>query len=478
MKLLNYERILNSMDCKDTTNVIKIVMYTKENDNYKTISTVPHTVEISYLNNIYASSELGTTYLYNDSILICIGELVNDINIMRTNVKMAIPSVIKLIKSGSQVIFEESEYIEDAIYSFVISSYKYDFLSSDKKPFNVKLVTMEDHSKIIKIATMQNFARFLGDTPANLMTPALFTEYANKLFGDDPVNITIFDEKELSEMKMLLSVSAGSANEGKLMEIKYFGRENNDKIDVALVGKGVTFDSGGISLKPALNMAEMKMDMMGAATLLATLKLAVQLKLKLNIAAAFPLVENIPGSRATKPGDVFVSLSGKTVEVDNTDAEGRLILGDAITYIQKYNPKYLIDAATLTGAMVISLGSVYGGYFTNDEDMGKLIYEAGIETNDLLWRLPLSQFYRKDLKSNVADIINTGGREAGSIKAAEFIHEFVNKDVKWAHFDIAGLMSNSFNKPMFGKNATGRPIPAFIRILEKLSKQQFDIYLL
>ena len=235
-------------------------------------------------------------------------------------------------------------------------------------------------------------------------------------------------------------------------------------MDIALVGKGVTFDTGGISIKPAAGMAAMKHDMMGAGTLLATLKLVASLGLKVNITGTFPLVENMPGSKATKPGDVFFSMSGRSVEVDNTDAEGRLILADGITFAQQDKPDFLFDAATLTGAMTVALGSVYGGFFSNDDKLASLIYDSGLKTNDLLWRMPLSPYHRETLKSHVADLIDTGGRDAGSAKAAEFLHDFVDEGVKWAHFDIAGLMEKSFNCELFGKEATGRPIPTFWRL--------------
>lgn len=214
----------------------------------------------------------------------------------------------------------------------------------------------------------------------------------------------------------------------------------------------------------------MKHDMMGAATLLCSLKLAVTLGIKANMTATIPLVENLPSGTATKPGDVFKSMSGITVEVDNTDAEGRLILADALTLAQKDSPRYLVDAATLTGAMVISLGRVYAGFFTEDDAFAKTICECGVECNDMFWRMPLSPFYREAMKSHVADINNMGGPDGGSCKAAEFLKEFVDTSkTKWVHFDIAGTMDKSYISEIHGKEATGRPVRSFVRLLEKIS---------
>jgi len=260
-------------------------------------------------------------------------------------------------------------------------------------------------------------------------------------------------------MRTLLSVAQGSAEPPRFITLEYHGGPKNMK-PVVLVGKGITFDTGGISIKPAAEMDEMKFDMCGAAAVLGTLKAAGEMRLPVNLVGAIPATENMPGGRATRPGDVVKSLSGQTVEILNTDAEGRLILCDALTYIERFRPAAVIDIATLTGACVIALGHVATGLFANDEALARELLAAGESAYDRVWRLPLWEDYQEQLKSNFADFANIGGRPAGAVTAACFLARFARK-YQWAHLDIAGTAWMSGKE----KGATGRPVPLLTQFL-------------
>ena len=260
-------------------------------------------------------------------------------------------------------------------------------------------------------------------------------------------------------MGLLLSVSQGSDEPAKLITLEYSGADKNKKT-VALVGKGVTFDTGGISIKPSAAMDEMKYDMCGAASVLGTLRAAAELKLPLNIVGVIPTVENMPSGTATNPGDIFTSMSGQTVEVLNTDAEGRLILCDALTYCERFEPDVVIDIATLTGAVIVALGKHACGLISNHNPLARDLLNAGETSGDRAWQLPLWEEYNKQLFSPFADMANIGGREAGTITAACFLSRFTEK-YHWAHLDIAGTAW------ITGKNkgATGRPVPLLMQYL-------------
>ncbi len=255
-------------------------------------------------------------------------------------------------------------------------------------------------------------------------------------------------------MNSLLSVSKGSNEPGKLISISY--NSVGDEKPIVLVGKGVTFDSGGISLKPGAKMDEMKFDMCGAASVLGVMRAVAEMKLPVNLTVVVPTVENMPAHNASKPGDVVKSMSGQTIEILNTDAEGRLILCDALTYCEKFDPKVVIDIATLTGAVIIALGKHHSGLMANDQSLADDLKEAGSDAMDTVWQLPLDDEYDELLKSNFADMANIGGREAGTVTAACFLARFT-KDYRWAHIDIAGTAWIGGSK----KGATGRPVPLF-----------------
>jgi leucyl aminopeptidase len=306
-----------------------------------------------------------------------------------------------------------------------------------------------------------SLARDLGNLPPNVCTPSYLAGEARELAKRYRMKATVLGREDMERlgMRTLLSVAQGSAEPPRFITLEYHGGPKHMK-PVVLVGKGITFDTGGISIKPAAEMDEMKFDMCGAAAVLGTLKAAGEMRLPVNLVGAIPATENMPGGRATRPGDVVKSLSGQTVEILNTDAEGRLILCDALTYIERFRPAAVIDIATLTGACVIALGHVATGLFANDEALARELLAAGEGAYDRVWRLPLWEDYQEQLKSNFADFANIGGRPAGAVTAACFLARFARK-YRWAHLDIAGTAWKSGKE----KGATGRPVPLLTQFL-------------
>lgn len=317
----------------------------------------------------------------------------------------------------------------------------------------------------IAIAAGMKTLRDLGNAPGNVCTPSYLGNYAKKLAKKfDNLSVDVLKEKAIKDLKMqsLLSVAKGSALKPRLITLSYQGGKGRP---IVLVGKGVTFDSGGISLKPGQGMDEMKYDMCGAGAVMGVMQAIATLKLSINVVGVIPAVENMPSSRASKPGDIVTSMSGKTIEILNTDAEGRLILCDALTYAQQFKPKALIDIATLTGAVIIALGREASGLMSNNDELAKALIDAGDRAGDRAWQLPIWEGYAQLLESPFADLQNIGGREAGSITAGCFLAEFA-ESAPWAHIDIAGTAWNS------GKNkaATGRPVPLLVEYLMSQSQ--------
>lgn len=356
--------------------------------------------------------------------------------------------------------------------------YRFDLFKSDKEPqANIKEMVIDiHHAKELKscekalkqgqaIAGGVILTKNLANTPSNICTPTFLAEQAKDLAKSySSLSLKILNEKEMDKLGMgaLLAVSQGSAEDAKLIVLEYKGASKK-QAPVALVGKGITFDTGGNSLKPADSMVGMKYDMCGAATVLGTIKAAAELKLPINVVGVIAAVENMPGGTAYKPEDILTSMSGQTIEVISTDAEGRLILADALTYCERYEPATVIDIATLTGAVVIALGSHATGLLTNSDKLAKDLLRAGEESNDRAWQLPLWDEYQDQIKSPFADMANTGGRSAGTITAACFLSRFAKKFDHWAHLDVAGTAAM-----MFGTNdrhATGRPVPMLVQYL-------------
>jgi len=307
-----------------------------------------------------------------------------------------------------------------------------------------------------------NLARDLGNLPPNVCTPSYLSQRARELARKHrTLKFRALDEAAIRKLKMgaFLAVTQGAAEPPRLIVLEHRGGKAGSP-PVVLVGKGITFDSGGISIKPAAGMDEMKFDMCGAAAVLGTLQAAAELALPINLVGVVPACENLPGGKATRPSDIVHTMSGQTVEILNTDAEGRLILCDAITYALRFKPAALIDIATLTGACVVALGRVRSGLLSNSDKLAEALLEAGQEADDRAWRLPLDDEYAEQLKSPFADVANVGGRDAGTITAAAFLSRFVEK-TDWAHLDIAGTAWVQGA----AKGGTGRPIPLLLEYL-------------
>jgi len=304
-------------------------------------------------------------------------------------------------------------------------------------------------------------ARTLGNLPSNICTPAYLADEAKNIARQFKLGLEVLERRDMEKLGMgaLLSVTKGSLEPPKLIVLRYEGAAKKVK-PVVLVGKGITFDTGGISLKPAGEMDEMKYDMSGAGSVLGTLRALAGMRAPVNVIGLIPACENMPGGSATKPGDVVTTMSGQTVEILNTDAEGRLILCDALTYAERYSPDAVIDIATLTGACVIALGHVATGLFANDQKLADSVIAAGDDAWDRAWQLPLWADYQEQLRSNFADFANIGGRPAGSITAACYLARFAGK-LRWAHLDIAGTAWKSGRE----KGSTGRPVALLTRFV-------------
>jgi leucyl aminopeptidase len=311
------------------------------------------------------------------------------------------------------------------------------------------------------IVSGMSLAKDLGNLPANICTPSHIARTAQKLAREHKnLQTRVVNETEMKRLGMhsLLSVTAGTKEPAKLIVMQYKGKPG--KAPVVLVGKGVTFDSGGISLKPGPGMDEMKFDMCGAASVIGTMAVVAKLKLPINVNVVVPAVENLPSGKATKPGDIVKSMSGQTIEILNTDAEGRLILCDALTYSRRFKPDTIIDVATLTGACVIALGHHRTAVMSNNDDLSANIVAAGVSSDDRGWPMPLGEEWAAQLKSNFADMANVGGRDGGTITAGCFLGKFT-EGLNWAHLDIAGTAWKSGKQ----KGATGRPVPMLTEFL-------------
>ena len=348
--------------------------------------------------------------------------------------------------------------------------YRFDQLKTDKKaspptlaevilPLSPKAELKDALKEALATADGVALAKTLGNLPPNICTPAYLAAEAEKIARDFKMKVEVLERKDMEKLGMgaLLAVARASHQPPKLIVLHYKGNAKNKKL-LALVGKGITFDTGGISLKPAGEMDEMKYDMSGAGSVLGAIRALAGMRAPVNVVGVIPACENMPGGHATKPGDIATTLSGQTVEILNTDAEGRLILCDALTYAERFKPDTVIDIATLTGAIVIALGHVTSGLFANDQKLADEIREAADDAWDRVWQMPLWEEYQEQLRSNFADMANIGGRPGGSITAASFLARFTRK-LRWAHLDIAGTAWKSGRD----KGSTGRPVPLLVR---------------
>ena len=326
-----------------------------------------------------------------------------------------------------------------------------------------------DKGRILAEAT--NLARDMVNEPANYMTPSQMAETAMKLDKSHGLEVSVLEQEQMAELGMgaLLGVAQGSRQPPKFIVIQYKGKDAPE-IDVALVGKGITFDSGGISIKPSEKLEEMKGDMAGGAAVMAAVSAIAQLKPKTNVMAIIPATENLPDGNALKPGDVLTAMNGKTIEIISTDAEGRLILADALSYAKKQGAKLMIDVATLTGACRVALGDICTGAFGNNQELVNKVIAAGTEAGELIWQMPMYDEYQEQNKSDVADIKNVGGRLGGAITAAKFLAEFTN-DIPWVHLDIAGTSLSDKERAYQVKGATGIPVRTLVNLVLSLAKE-------
>lgn len=380
---------------------------------------------------------------------------------------------------------QAAAYMKAVVEGLNMASYSFDELKSKKsdKPFSPTLHLLSQHAKDKKVkdafetgtilAQCVNFSRNLGDMPGNLMTPKILAESAQDAFKGTGVKVQGWDKARIKKEKMggLLGVSNGSDQEPRFIIMEYKGGKASDK-PIVFVGKGLTFDCGGISIKPSAAMEEMKYDMCGGANVIGTLLAIAKLKLKINVVGLVPSTENLVNGSATKPGDVHTARNGKTFEVNNTDAEGRLILADALSYATELKPKAIFDAATLTGAMVVALGNIHTGYFTRSNEVDKKIKSASDQSGELTWRMPLTDAHVSDMKGTYADLSNiSAGKGAGSATAAGFLEQFVGEGIPWAHFDIAGTgwaIGNRLNY-CSKKGASGVMIRTFVELAKSWS---------
>lgn len=377
------------------------------------------------------------------------------------------------INVGGKSIAWKVKQIAEAAFEGL---YRFDNFKSEKEPAASlkELIIHINHAKEQKacenalkegtaIANSVTLTKNLANLPSNICTPTYLADEAKKLAKSySSISVKVLDEKEMKKLGMgaLLAVSQGSAEEAKLICLEYKG-SSKKQAPVALIGKGITFDTGGNSIKPADSMVGMKYDMCGAATVLGTIKAAAELKLPIHVVGIIAAVENMPGGSAYKPEDILTSMSGQTIEVISTDAEGRLVLADALTYCERYKPDVVIDIATLTGAVVIALGFHATGLVANNESLAQDLLKAGEESNDRAWQLPLWDEYQEQIKSPFADMANTGGRSAGTITAACFLSRFAKK-FNWAHLDVAGTAAMMTGSDRY---ATGRPVPMLVQYL-------------
>jgi len=321
------------------------------------------------------------------------------------------------------------------------------------------------------VAQATNFARDMINEPANFMTPTDMADVARSVADKWGLELNVLEKAGMKKLGMggILGVAQGSKQPPKLMEIVYRGGKPDGKV-LGIVGKGLTFDSGGISIKPSEGMDEMKGDMSGGAAVIGAMSAIAELKPKINVTGYVPATENLPGGAALKPGDVLKAMNGKTIEVANTDAEGRLILADALCYARKQGAASLIDIATLTGACVIALGEICIGAFSNNQDMVEKVIRAGGDAGEKIWQMPMFDEYKEQNKSEVADVKNTGGRYAGAITAAQFLAEF-SEDTPWVHLDIAGPFYNKKDRAYLGRGGTGSAVRTLVNYILTLAEE-------
>ncbi len=377
-----------------------------------------------------------------------------------------------------------AEAAANAALGIELAAYRFDRYRTTEKPDQKPSLTEvailvegagaaeASYTPMAEVAAGVTLARDLVSEPANILYPETLAQRCAAL-SEQGVDVEIMDEARLEQlgMRTLLAVGRGSARESHVVVMRWMGHDDETEAPIALVGKGVTFDTGGISIKPAGGMEDMKWDMGGAAAVIGAMRALAGRNARVNAIGIVGLVENMPSATAQRPGDVVESLSGQTVEVINTDAEGRLVLCDLMTYVQRtFRPAAMVDLATLTGAIIVSLGHHHAGLFSNDDGLSVALTEAGATVGEPVWRMPLGDEYDKALKSEIADMKNVGGRDGGSITAAQFLQRFVENGTPWAHLDIAGMAWAKNSKPTVPKGGVGFGV----RLLDRLVAERYE----
>ncbi|MGA7850851.1 MAG: leucyl aminopeptidase [Terriglobales bacterium] len=369
------------------------------------------------------------------------------------------------------------EGVRAVVEGAFVGNFDPDYYKSDRKDQRIDAVTIvaKGETKGLEsimqagriVAESQNFTRDLVNEPSNRMTPTILAERAKKMAAEVGLSCETYGADKIKALKMgaFWGVAQGSDEPPALIVLRYDPVGAADKVHLGLVGKGVTFDTGGISIKPADGMEKMKYDMAGAATMIGAMRAIALLKPKVKVTAIICATENMPSGKAQKPGDVQIAMSGKSIEIINTDAEGRLILADGLCYARQLGCTHLVDAATLTGAVVVALGYVNAGIFASDDQMYERFTNANKEAGEKMWRLPLDDEYKEIIKSNIADIVNSGGRWGGAISAAMFLKEFA-EDTPWIHLDIAGTAWMEDNKPWIAKGPSGIALRSLVEFVK------------
>ncbi|WP_120428851.1 leucyl aminopeptidase [Acinetobacter baylyi] len=443
-------------------------------DTYKinTLDTITHTSQFkSGFNEVLTLIGQAETCSYLN--LVGLGDLKD---LQPAKIAKLAQTIIKLVQTKfKQIHLDISALPIELHYLFALNltqaNYVFDEFKSKKSEAQLEQIhlitaqtglTTQQLDLIQAIASGQDLARDLGNRPGNICFPEYLADQAKALAHEFPelLKVTILDEQQMADLGMnaFLAVSQGSDRPGRIITLEY--NAQLEQAPVVLVGKGVTFDTGGISIKSAQGMDEMKFDMCGAASVLGTIRTLCEARLPIHVVGAVAAAENMPSGQATRPGDIVTTMSGQTVEILNTDAEGRLVLCDTLTYIKRFNPSLVIDIATLTGACVVALGKVVSGLFSPDDALAQELQQAGEQSFDRVWRLPVMDDYQELLDSPFADIANIGGPYGGAITAACFLQRFT-RDYRWAHLDIAGTAWLSGT----AKGATGRPVPLLVQFL-------------
>ena len=480
---------INYKSISSKQNSSNLVLFVDEKYNISDIKKYISSSEFSFLLDLLKNKDLKREILKFDLsskkkiILVSLKKNLNSSGAENLGAKFY--DLFKDLKQNDYVVYSDTVSIKlkncvgHFLHGLKLKSYSFDKYKTKKNVKNIFLTVLgknnpskKDQLKFMAIEQGTFYTRDLVSEPGNILHPDEYAKRLNSL-KKDGLKINIFDEKKLKKMGMhtLLGVGQGSVRGSYLVTMEWNGL-NNDSKPLAFVGKGVCFDTGGISLKPAKFMEDMTYDMAGSAVVVGLMKSLAIRKAKINAVGVVGLVENMPGGNAQRPGDIVKSYSGKTVEILNTDAEGRLVLADALTYTEeKYKPKFIVDLATLTGAIIVSLGSEYAGLFSNDDKLSKQLSDSGHSVEEKVWRMPLNKNFDKLIDSKNADMQNInyiGG--AGSTTAAQFLQRFILKNTPWAHLDIAGMAFSKYGGALNTSGATGYGV----RLLNKLIEEYYE----